>query len=440
MVCLWRVNDKLLKRYVLRDNGFVLKSLPRDGPHRNERFSGSTRDVVWANKAHSNDFVDPFPASRPWFGDVAFEELIMTIRIVYLLLIALALLPPAIGTQLESVSSENRSLVPRQLMALLHAPEIHQELKLSSKQVTELESLFAQIDGPWFQLRNQSPQQQLPILDSLDLRVHSWLAEHTTTEQRQRLRQIELQAQSVRMLLGNDLAVELKLDSMQQERFAKLARSTEAAQSALQKAVMSGEPSDELQSKAKAAAKAEHDAVGKVLKPEQARRLQEMLGESFEIAKLKRIYPMAPEFVAVEDWLNSKPLTLKGLRGKVVLVHFYAFQCHNCHANFEIYRRWHEQWREKGVVVVGIQTPETTQERDPVAVKSAAAERKLEFPIMVDVASKNWEAWGNTMWPTVYVVDKNGYLRQWWQGELNWKGATGDKTIEQAVQQLLVEP
>ncbi len=364
----------------------------------------------------------------------------MTIRIVYLLLIALALLPPAIGTQLESVSSENRSLVPRQLMALLHAPEIHQELKLSSKQVTELESLFAQIDGPWFQLRNQSPQQQLPILDSLDLRVHSWLAENTTTEQRERLRQIELQAQSVRMLLGNDLAVELKLDSMQQERFAKLARSTEAAQSALQKAVMSGEPSDELQSKAKAAAKAEHDAVGKVLKPEQARRLQEMLGESFEIAKLKRIYPMAPEFVAVEDWLNSKPLTLKGLRGKVVLVHFYAFQCHNCHANFEIYRRWHEQWREKGVVVVGIQTPETTQERDPVAVKSAAAERKLEFPIMVDVASKNWEAWGNTMWPTVYVVDKNGYLRQWWQGELNWKGATGDKTIEQAVQQLLVEP
>ncbi len=131
---------------------------------------------------------------------------------------------------------------------------------------------------------------------------------------------------------------------------------------------------------------------------------------------------------------------VKELRGKVVLVHFYAFQCHNCHANFEIYRRWHDQWHEKGVVVVGIQTPETSQERDPAAVKSAAAERKLEFPIIVDVASKNWDAWGNTMWPTVYVVDKNGYLRQWWAGELNWKGATGDKTIEQVVDQLLAEP
>ncbi len=217
---------------------------------------------------------------------------IIKIRIVYLLLVALVLVPSAIGMQMESVSSEHRSLVPRQMLALLHAPEVHQELKLNSKQVTELESLFAEIDGPWFQLRNQSQQQQLPLLDSLDQRVHSWLVEHVT----------------------------------------------------------------------------------------------------------------------------------------------------NCHANFEIYRRWHEQWREKGVVVVGIQTPETSQERDPAAVKSAAAERTLEFPIMVDVASKNWDAWGNTMWPTVYVVDKNGYLRQWWQGELNWKGATADKTIEQVVEQLLAEP
>ena len=363
----------------------------------------------------------------------------MRIRIVCLLLVALVLVPSAIGMQQESVSSEYRSLVPRQMLALLHTPEVHQELKLNSKQVTELESLFAEIDGPWFHLRNQSQQQQLPILDSLDHRVHSWLAEHVTHEQRERLRQIELQAQNVRMLLRNDVALELKLESMQQERFARLARSTDAAQSALQKAVMSGEPSDELQSKAKAAAKAEQDAVRKVLKPEQLQRLQKTLGESFETSKLKRIYPMAPEFVAVEDWLNSGPLTLKELRGKVVLVHFYAFQCHNCHANFEIYRRWHDQWHEKGVVVVGIQTPETSQERDPAAVKSAAAERKLGFPIMVDVASKNWDAWGNTMWPTVYVVDKHGYLRQWWQGELNWKGATGDKSIEQGVEQLLAE-
>ena len=159
----------------------------------------------------------------------------MTIRIFHLLLVSLVLLPSAIGTQRETVSSEFRSLVPRQTLPLLHAPEVHQELKLSAKQVTELESLFAEIDGPWFRLRNLSEQQQLPILDSLDQRVHSWLAEHVTNEQRERLRQIELQAQNVRMLLRSDVALELKLESMQQERFAKLARSTDAAQSALQK-------------------------------------------------------------------------------------------------------------------------------------------------------------------------------------------------------------
>ena len=94
---------------------------------------------------------------------------------------------------------------------------------------------------------------------------------------------------------------------------------------------------------------------------------------------------------------------------------------------------------DKGVAVVGIQTPETSLERDPQAVKEAARERGLYFPIMIDLESENWKAWGNTMWPTVYVVDKNGYIRHWWQGELNWKGATSDKVIEDLVDDLLAE-
>ncbi len=155
--------------------------------------------------------------------------------------------------------------------------------------------------------------------------------------------------------------------------------------------------------------------------------------------KLKRIYPMAPEFAAGTEWFNSQPLTLESLRGKVVLVHFYAFQCHNCHANFAIYQRWHKQLKDKGVVVIGIQSPETSQERDPEAVRKAAADRGLEFPIIMDTEMKNWNAWANTMWPTVYVVDKRGYLRHWWQGELNWQGATGDQTIEQVVESALAE-
>jgi hypothetical protein len=58
----------------------------------------------------------------------------------------------------------------------------------------------------------------------------------------------------------------------------------------------------------------------------------------------------------------------------------------------------------------------------------------------MDLKSENWKAWGNTMWPTVYVIDKKGYLRHWWQGELNWQGATGDQTIERIADDLLKEP
>lgn len=363
----------------------------------------------------------------------------MKTQAVILTLIAIMLTSTVNASQPEAVSKEFRSLVPRQILPLLHTPEIHQELKFSKTQVAELESLFAEIDSSWFQCRILPDEKQRPILDSLDQRVQKWLADHATKEQRKRLSQIELQAQSVRMLLRADLADQLKLESSQQSRFAELAKSTVAAQVALQKALNQGESSDDLQKKATAATKAEQDAVKKVLKADQQKRLAQLLGEPFELSKLNRIYPMAPEFVPVSNWVNSNPLTLKELRGKVVLVHFYAFQCHNCHANFEIYRRWHDQLRSKGVEVVGIQTPETAQERDPAAVKSAAVERKIEFPILVDLESKNWDAWGNTMWPTVYVVDKNGYIRHWWQGELKWKGATADKTIETVVDQLLTE-
>lgn len=360
-------------------------------------------------------------------------------RAILLSLSAVVLISVANASQPESVSKEFRPLVPRQMMPLLHTPEIHQELKFSKTQVAELESLFAEIDGSWFQSRILSAEKQLPILDSIDQRVHQWLADHATKEQRARLLQIELQAQSVRMLLREDLADQIKLESSQQNRFAELARATAVAQAALQTALNEGASSDDLQSKATAAAKAEQEAVKKVLKLDQQKELAQLLGEPFELSKLNRIYPMAPEFVAVTSWVNSKPLTLKELRGKVVLVHFYAFQCHNCHANFEIYRRWHDQLRSKGVEVVGIQTPETAQEREVDAVKSAAIERKLEFPILIDLESKNWATWGNTMWPTVYVVDKNGYIRHWWQGELNWKGATADKIMENGVEKLLAE-
>ncbi|MCC6508480.1 MAG: redoxin domain-containing protein [Pirellulaceae bacterium] len=346
---------------------------------------------------------------------------------------------PAAEPVSVSVAVEYRALVPHRLLALLHAPEVHEELKLSTGQIGELESLFAQVDGVWFRSRILPLDKQFPILDKLEQQVARWMADHLTSQQQERVRQLELQSQSVRVLLRSDVTDELKLSEKQTQKLAELAKATDKAQQELQQALMKQQPATTLQDTVTKAIKAEQDVIKSSLDTVQLRKLTKLVGAPFETAKLERIYPMAPEFDDHQQWLNSKPITLKSLRGKVVLVHFYAFQCHNCHANFAIYKRWHEQLQSKGVVVVGIQTPETSRERDPKAIAEAATEKKLEFPILLDLESKSWNAWANTMWPTVYVVDKQGYIRHWWQGELNWNGATGDQIIEKVVDKALAE-
>lgn len=368
------------------------------------------------------------------------------VRTNWLILSAVALFTVPLFTVLplpamepEAVSTDYRSLVPQVLLPLLHAPEVHQELKLSDSQIKQLEQFFVKADGPWFRARILPAQEQSEVIAKLETLTHSWLTQHASAQQQQRLQELEYQAQSVRSLLRTDVATAIDLTDEQQQQLAQLAQESDAAQKKLSAARTSGEAAEDLESTATQAIKSEQNALVKILKPEQLQAFTKLVGELFDTENLKRIYPMAPEFVAVEHWLNSPPLTMQALRGQVVLVHFYAFECHNCHANFDVYQRWHKELTDQGVVVVGIQTPETAHERDPEAVKSAAQQRELEFPILIDIESKNWKAYGNTMWPTVYVIDKQGYIRHWWQGELRWKGTAGDQTIEAIVQHLLKE-
>jgi peroxiredoxin len=330
-------------------------------------------------------------------------------------------------------------LVPQCLLGILHAPEVHKELKLSEKQVDDLEVMLREVDAKWFPARILPADEQLTVNRELESQVWGWFGKSTTATHRERLHQLEYQAQGGRVLFRSDMAKRVGVQSSQLQKLATLARATDDSKQALERTQFGDSQLKSLQDKAKQAAKAEREGIVKIVRPDQWQKLASLLGDPFDTIRLKRIYPMAPEFISVDHWINSSPLSLQELRGKVVLVHFYAFQCHNCHANFGIYQRWHKELTDKGVVVVGIQTPETSRERDAAAVKAAASERDLKFPILIDLGSENWKAWGNTMWPCVYVVDKRGYIRFWWQGELNWKGATGDKTIEDTVNNLLSE-
>jgi peroxiredoxin len=104
-----------------------------------------------------------------------------------------------------------------------------------------------------------------------------------------------------------------------------------------------------------------------------------------------------------------------------------------------IYNEWVQRFAGRDVVVVGIQTPETPAERDIQQITAAARENRQQYPVLVDLQNKNWDAWGNTMWPTVYVIDRQGYIRLWWQGELKWQGAKGDQVVIDAIERLLDE-
>ena len=340
--------------------------------------------------------------------------------------------------QVDLQVSSQRDLIPQHLLGLIHAPEVHRELGLSRQQVEQLETLFGKIDGDWFRSRNLPVDKQRAQIVELEKIVLQWFDEHGTERQRKRLAQLEMQAQSMRILLRPDLAKKLSMTSDQVDRMAELAIATKNIKQRLRAATLRDQATDSLREEVAAVVKAEQDGLQTVMKPEQLKTLDRVLGKPFDTSQLKRIYPMAPELIPVEDWINSPPVTLKSLRGKVVLVHFYAFECHNCHANFDHYRQWHQKYGDD-IVVLGIQTPETPAERKPDAVRQAARERNLEFPILVDLDSANWKAWSNTMWPTVYVIDRDGYLRHLWQGELNLKGAAGDQAIENLIDELRQE-
>ena len=111
----------------------------------------------------------------------------------------------------------------------------------------------------------------------------------------------------------------------------------------------------------------------------------------------------------------------------------------NCHRNYPWYRGWDDELSTRGLKIVGVHTPETNTERDVESVAQRAVDARLEFPILVDNERTTWNAWGNRVWPSVYVIDKQGYLRYWWFGELNWRDAGGQTILRDKILELLAE-
>jgi thiol-disulfide isomerase/thioredoxin len=139
----------------------------------------------------------------------------------------------------------------------------------------------------------------------------------------------------------------------------------------------------------------------------------------------------APEFTGADRWYNSPPLTMAGLRGKVILVEFWTRECINCIDVLPHTKALYDKYAKDGLVVVGVHTPEYDEERDPVALQLALRQLHVTWPVAVDNESRIWNAYGNRYWPAVYLIDQQGRVVYSHVGEGNY-----DET-EQHVRQLL---
>jgi thiol-disulfide isomerase/thioredoxin len=142
--------------------------------------------------------------------------------------------------------------------------------------------------------------------------------------------------------------------------------------------------------------------------------------------------PAAPEF-ASGDWINSAPLTVKSLRGRVVLVDFWTFGCFNCRNTLPAIKTLDARYREKGLTVVGVHSPEFDDEKKLENVRREVAELQIRYPVVTDTDYATWRAYDVAAWPTIFVLDKSGRIRWTHVGE----GAY-DET-EQVIQKLLAE-
>jgi cytochrome c biogenesis protein CcdA/thiol-disulfide isomerase/thioredoxin len=140
-----------------------------------------------------------------------------------------------------------------------------------------------------------------------------------------------------------------------------------------------------------------------------------------------------PSLSGAEEWLNSAPLTPEGLKGKVVLIDFWTYSCINCLRAIPYVRAWAEKYKDHGLVVIGVHTPEFAFERKVSNVRAAVADLKIGYPVAIDNEYKIWRAFDNQYWPAHYFIDAQGRIRYHHFGEGEYDQS------ERVIQQLLAE-
>lgn len=145
-------------------------------------------------------------------------------------------------------------------------------------------------------------------------------------------------------------------------------------------------------------------------------------------------YPKAKEFASIAGVINAEPFALKDIIGKkVVLLDFWTYSCINCQRTLPYLNAWQKKYADKGLMIIGIHTPEFEFEKDIENVRRAVAEYDITYPVVLDNDYATWRAYGNQYWPREYLIDSDGYIVH------DHIGEGGYDETERAIQAALAE-
>lgn len=133
----------------------------------------------------------------------------------------------------------------------------------------------------------------------------------------------------------------------------------------------------------------------------------------------------APE-LAEGTWINSPPLLLEELRGKVVVLDFWTFKCRNCINVLPVLKEWHRKYAEQGVVFIGVHSPETAEEANTEALRDFVRRERITYPVVTDNDFRTWNRYRAQFWPSTFIIDREGTVRRFHFGELGYASLEED--------------
>ena len=147
----------------------------------------------------------------------------------------------------------------------------------------------------------------------------------------------------------------------------------------------------------------------------------------------------APDFTSGGQWLNSAPLHVSQLRGKVVIVNLWVYSCINCHVSLPTLQGWYGKYKAAGLEIVGIHTPEFDSDRPVKNVTASLLADHVTWPVMQDNNNATWNAYQSQGWPSFYIVDRRGVIQGIHVGEISSRFPDAIPGLETTIQRLLAE-